>query len=305
MSEIKRSEMPLNPDGSVYHLAMRPEHVCGNVVLVGDPGRVKVVEERLDSVDTRKAHREFVSLKGSYRDMEVLVIGTGIGTENIEITLVEYNILRNYHVEKGNWENRGANIVRCGTCGSPQRDVGVGALAVTSYALGFDPLRRYYSIEEKKGEREIMEAVRNTGLRPYDPYCVSSSPRLVDNIEAAARAQNWEHRTGITASAPGFYAPQGRIFGNISSPAGEIVDSLGDLRAKIGGRELRVENIEMEASAVNLLSGMFGFRSAVVCGVLASRKKGAFADSEDYERAVNRAVDTGLQGLYKAWRGQD
>ena len=39
--KIRESELILNPDGSVYHLKIKPENLADHVILVGDPGRVK------------------------------------------------------------------------------------------------------------------------------------------------------------------------------------------------------------------------------------------------------------------------
>ena len=37
---IKESELILNPDGSIYHINLRPEQVADTIILVGDPNRV-------------------------------------------------------------------------------------------------------------------------------------------------------------------------------------------------------------------------------------------------------------------------
>ena len=47
---IPESELIINPDGSVFHLHIRPEQLTDRVILVGDPGRVKMVAEFFDTV---------------------------------------------------------------------------------------------------------------------------------------------------------------------------------------------------------------------------------------------------------------
>ncbi len=59
--EIKSSEMPLQADGSVYHLNLHPEEIAENILLVGDPGRVAVVSSRFDTIEIRKQNREIVT----------------------------------------------------------------------------------------------------------------------------------------------------------------------------------------------------------------------------------------------------
>jgi len=44
---IQESELILNPDGSVYHLKIKPENLADNVILVGDPKRVGTISDFL------------------------------------------------------------------------------------------------------------------------------------------------------------------------------------------------------------------------------------------------------------------
>ena len=46
---IAPSELIINPDGSVFHLHLRPEQLTDRIILVGDPGRVDIVAEHFDS----------------------------------------------------------------------------------------------------------------------------------------------------------------------------------------------------------------------------------------------------------------
>jgi len=47
---IKESELILNPDGSIYHLNLRPEQVADTIILVGDPNRVPRVSAYFDTI---------------------------------------------------------------------------------------------------------------------------------------------------------------------------------------------------------------------------------------------------------------
>ena len=44
------SELIINADGSAFHLHLRPEQLADKVILVGDPGRVKLVASHFDTV---------------------------------------------------------------------------------------------------------------------------------------------------------------------------------------------------------------------------------------------------------------
>ena len=37
------SELIINPDGSIFHLHIKPEQLANKIILVGDPGRVALV----------------------------------------------------------------------------------------------------------------------------------------------------------------------------------------------------------------------------------------------------------------------
>ncbi len=44
---IKQSELILNPDGSIYHLNLRPENIATDIIFVGDQDRVDKITEYL------------------------------------------------------------------------------------------------------------------------------------------------------------------------------------------------------------------------------------------------------------------
>ena len=65
---IPESELVLNEDGSVYHLHLKGENIADNVILVGDPGRVRQVASFFDSVEFQASNREFVSITGKLQE---------------------------------------------------------------------------------------------------------------------------------------------------------------------------------------------------------------------------------------------
>lgn len=296
MVNIASSELPINADGSVYHLCIKKDDLVPYVILVGDPFRAGVVASRFDSIRAERKHREFRTIIGTYNGLDVMVIGTGIGVDNIEITLVEYHALHDVIEPK---DNNKVNIIRVGTCGCPQEDVEVGTLAITQYALGFDNIHNYYKVEYTEEERAIISATANAFNGNINPYCVASDHSIVDALIDSANAMGYPYVKGVTLTAPGFYAPQGRIFGAIKPRFKDLIGIISSLRFHLNSETLRIENIEMESSAINLLCRMFGYRSATICAVLASRKKGSFIDSEGYKAAVERAIDTALMAIGK------
>ena len=89
---IPASELILNPDGSVYHLHIRPEHVAPTVITVGDPDRVDTVTAYFDTITHTAQRREFKTTTGTYKGKRITVISTGIGTDNIDIVLDSHNL---------------------------------------------------------------------------------------------------------------------------------------------------------------------------------------------------------------------
>jgi len=47
---IRESELILNPDQSIYHLHLRPEHLADTIITVGDPNRVAAVSQHFDEI---------------------------------------------------------------------------------------------------------------------------------------------------------------------------------------------------------------------------------------------------------------
>ncbi len=51
---IKQSELILNPDGSIYHLHLRPEDLATTIITVGDPDRVDQVSKYFDHIELKQ-----------------------------------------------------------------------------------------------------------------------------------------------------------------------------------------------------------------------------------------------------------
>ena len=54
---FEESELIINPDGSAFHIHVKPEHLARKVILVGDPGRVAMVAAHFESVEARSENR--------------------------------------------------------------------------------------------------------------------------------------------------------------------------------------------------------------------------------------------------------
>lgn len=268
--KIKESELILNPDGSIYHLNLRPEHIAQNIIFVGDQDRVDKVTQHFDSIEFTTQKREFKTTTGKYKDTRISVISTGIGPDNIDIVLNELDALVNINLETREVKEKhtALNIVRIGTSGSLQKDIPVDSFLLSSYALDLNGMLHSYQIEEIS-HPEIEDAfVKHTkwSTKKSDPIVISNSDKLAKKLTSKKTYQ------GITATAGGFYGPQGRIL--------RLALQDADLNTKIDSFNFkgnRITNLEMETSAIYGLSKLLGHNAVSMNAIIANRANGTFS----------------------------
>ncbi len=285
---MKKTELITNPDGSVFHLHLLPGEIADNIIIVGDPGRVEMIGEMLDSVRVRKSNREFSTVTGSYRDTEITVISSGIGTDNIDIVVNELDALANIDLATGAVaeEPRSLSFVRLGTAGGLQPDLPPGTFVATAKAVGFDGLIHFYEGYEWCLDHMLADALA-THLEWPDalayPYVVEADASLLEKLAPGIAR-------GITISTPGFYAPQGRRL-RLEPFDSEINDNITSFRF----RGERVTNYEMESSAIYGLSRLMNHKALTICVVIGNRITGEFLN--DYKPAVRTLAKMVLDGL--------
>jgi len=284
MNGIAASELILNEDGSIYHLKLKPEHIANTVLLVGDPGRVSRISARFDEVEARIANREFVTHVGTYRGHRFTVIGTGIGTDNIDIVLNELDALVNINLTTRvvKAEHTSLKLVRIGTSGALQADIPVDSMVIAERAIGLDGVMHFYKSGAvlNSSLQEQFDAHMQWPVAMGQTYAVDASAELVE------RLQGDETRNGITLTANGFYGPQGRVLrGALAMP--NINEKIGSFRM---GPE-RVTNYEMETSALYGLGQLLGHQTATICAIIANRPAGQYSkDHHAYESVMIDAV---------------
>ncbi|HRT54062.1 MAG TPA: nucleoside phosphorylase, partial [Flavobacteriales bacterium] len=205
---LPESELILNPDGSVYHLALKPEQLGDLVLVVGDPGRVKRISERFDQIEHQGQNREFIAHTGTLRGRCITALATGIGTDNIDIVLGELDALVNIDLttRTPKKDQRSLTIVRLGTCGALQEDIPVDQFIVSHSAIGLDNVLHYYAHENTDAELRLLQAMLDHTDWPGNlplPYIAFGDQPLVERLGHG-------NHTGITMTSGGFYGPQGR-----------------------------------------------------------------------------------------------
>jgi len=289
MKSFPESELILNADGSVFHLHLHPGQIAETILLVGDPGRVDLIATYLTDVEFRIANREFVTVTGQYKGKRISVVGTGIGTDNIDIVLNELDVLVNVDLKTRTEKpvKTVLNLIRIGTCGGMQPDLIPGTFLISEKSIGFDGLLNFYEGRDQVCDLSFEKEFRaqmNWSDSLGHPYVISASSELITKIGRD------DMKRGVTISANGFYGPQGREL--------RIPLAKPDMNALLQGfswQGYRITNYEMESSAVAGLSALLGHQAMTVCVVIANRL--AKEVTPNYHQAMEVLIETVLNRL--------
>ena len=288
MKYFPPTELALNAKGEVYHLGLLPEQLAEKIILVGDQDRVAMVSSFFDNIEFTSKHREFVCQTGTYKGKRITALSTGIGTDNIDITINELDALVNIDLktrtEKSNKVQ--LELVRIGTCGILQPSIPLHSHIISDYAFGLDNVAHFYEIEFSEKERYLATELSNfIGLPPtIQPYAVAADETL------SFRLQTADTFSGITVTSSGFYGPQGREL-RIPTRTADIQLKLGEFNMN----GLLVCNFEMESSALFSLGKALGHRCATICLGIANRPKQVF--SEGYSKEMFTLIENVLNQI--------
>ncbi len=285
---MKQTELITNQDGSVFHLHLLPGDIADHIIIVGDPGRVDMIAGLLDKVRVRKSNREFSTVTGSYHDMEITIISSGIGTDNIDIVINELDALANIDLGTGivAEEPRSLSLIRLGTAGGLQEDLPVGSFIATAKAVGFDGVLHFYEGYEWCLDHMLADALASHLEWPDTlayPYVVDADATLMEKVAAGMRR-------GITISSPGFYGPQGRTL-RLQPFDSDLNENITSFRF----RGERITNYEMESSAIYGLAKLMDHKALTICVVIGNRVTGEFL--ADYNPAIMSLAQQVLDAL--------
>lgn len=257
---LKSAEVVADEHGRFYHTATAPGEVADYVLLCGDPGRAERAAAKLERVRVDNRYREFVTITGPYRGIEVTVCATGIGCDNTEIAMVELSQCM---------PGLRPTFVRIGTSGSLQSTIEIGDMVITQGAVRMERTSTWYVPEG---------------------YPAVAHHEVVQALIASAASMGLRYHVGITATCSSFYGAQGRTVGGWRPRQPELVNELMDLG---------VANMEMEASTVLTLASIQGYRAGAVCVTFAKRRENVFIPMEDKHAAEDRLIDLGLASLLR------
>jgi uridine phosphorylase len=285
---IKSSELILNPDGSVYHLNLLPEHIANDIIFVGDQNRVEKITQFFDNIEFSTQKREFKTQTGLFKGKRITVMSTGIGPDNIDIVMNELDALVNIDLKTRTPKEKltSLNIIRIGTSGSLQADIPVDSFVMAKFGLGLDNMLRSYLIDDISEIKMEDAFIKHTNwdLKKGRPYVISCSEKLEKRLESSQIFK------GITGTAGGFYGPQGRVLRlNIQD------ENLNSKMDSFDYNGTRMTNLEMETGAIYGLGKLLGHNCLSLNAIIANRANGTF--SEDPYKAVDELIGYALGKL--------
>ncbi len=285
---IASSELILNPDGSVYHLNLKPEHIAQDIIFVGDQDRVEKITKHFSSIEFTQQKREFKTQTGIYKGKRITVLSTGIGPDNIDIVMNELDALVNIDLQTRKPKSvlTSLNIIRIGTSGSLQADIPCDSMLLSQYGLGLDNMLRSYLIDEIS-ETAIENAFisqTNWDLKKGRPYVVRGSKQLEKRFDSDQLYK------GFTGTVGGFYGPQGRVLRlEIQDPA------LNSKMDRFEFEGVKMTNLEMETAAIYGLGKLLGHECLSLNAIIANRATGTF--SADPYKSVDALIVYALDKL--------
>jgi uridine phosphorylase len=266
VTEVSSADRPMTGDRQ-YHIALQRGELAEHILLVGDPGRVAKVSRHFDAIELERSNREITTATGTYRGMRVSAMSTGMGTDNVEIVLAEVMEITDAPA-----------FIRIGSSGALQPEIALGDLVVSIGAVRLENTTDFYV---------------------HPGYPAIAHRDVVWALETACLQLGYAHHLGLTATASGFYAPQGRQMRTLPVRYPQLAEEL---------RGQGVANLEMESSALFVLTALAGLRAGTVCAAYAQRVDGTFLEGAAKEAAEARCIDAGLTGIHLLWQkdqGQD
>lgn len=290
MHSFEESELILGKNNRLYHINLNGDEIADTVIVVGDQNRVAAISKYFSNIEVKSEHREFVAHTGYFNGQRITVLSTGIGTDNIDIVVTELDAAVN--IDPGTrtikQHKRHLNIIRLGTSGALQAHINVNDIVISTHGLGLDGLLNFYKVDEQIYHHNISRAfMQHAGwseTMPY-PYCVEGSSKLMDKFKNIPNVH-----LGITATAPGFYGPQGRQL--------RLPSALPNLNEKLTSFDyegLKITNFEMETSALYGLGKALGHHCLTACVIIANRIIKQF--TKNYHESVEKLIITTLEKL--------
>jgi uridine phosphorylase len=234
------------------------------------------------------------------------VTTSGMGTPSLEIVLNELVALHeiDFQTRRRNSEFPRLHVIRVGSSGGLQASTALGTPIITTYAIGLDNSGSYYEAPYQDDacarlEDELRQVIMDSMIpnsRFQDrihPYIARAEPVVVHALLDAAECLGAPVKAGLTVSAPGFFAPEGRDISRLKPSIPDLDRIFSTFDPKIEGQ--RVENMEMESSFLTHFLGGMGHWAGSICPAMANRQQKTF--TTHFQEAMENATQVALLGL--------
>lgn len=274
MIRIKESELILNPDGSIYHLNLKPGDISDTLLFVGDQNRVEKISKYFDTIEFSSQKREFKTQTGTYKGKRISVISTGIGSDNIDIVLNELDALTNIDFTTRTIKDKlnSLNIIRIGTSGSIQSDIPVDSFVIGTHGLDLNGMLHFYELEDISNHE-----IENAFIKHTNWSSNKARPIIINNsLELEKIFESKQTFRGVIGTAGGFYGPQGRVL-RLAIKDSELNNKINSFNYN----GYRISNLEMETASIYGLSKLLGHKAISLNAIIANRVNRTFSKNPD------------------------
>ena len=274
MIRIKESELILNPDGSIYHLNLKPGDISDTLLFVGDQNRVEKISKYFDTIEFSTQKREFKTQTGTYKGKRISVISTGIGSDNIDIVLNELDALTNIDFTTRTIKDKlnSLNIIRIGTSGSLQSDIPVDSFVIGTHGLDLNGMLHFYELEDISNHE-----IENAFIKHTNWNSNKARPIIINNsLELEKIFESKQTFRGVIGTAGGFYGPQGRVL-RLAIKDSELNNKINSFNYN----GYRISNLEMETASIYGLSRLLGHKAISLNAIIANRVNRTFSKNPD------------------------
>lgn len=292
------SDLPVEADGRLYHLGLRPGDVSNLVLVVGDELRARAIALMFDGAHLQstlangepnslinikgvygyRSHRGFLTFTGRYGGVPISVISTGMGYPNMDFLVRELRAITVGPLV----------IIRVGTCGAINSGrigmislPGAGALMVLrNYSYRFGAVKA----EEGSTLTTSTKAAREPNAYIYSPP-FHPNAHLMAILQTEGMKQVGPERlvNGLHATCDSFYGTQGRPSSQFHDDNDGLIEHLRD--------NLGVETIEMETGHLFHLakcSKGHDIVAAAIHVIVADRQRNEFLTNLDHRLLLDR-----------------
>lgn len=277
-----------NQNGSIYHLGLLKDQLANTILTVGDQKRVPIVSRYFDLIEFKNTNREFICHTGYIGAKRLSVLSTGIGTDNTDIVVNECDALFNINPKNEEPISNPTRLdfIRIGTSGAIQEDISIDSILISKAAIGTDSLMNFYYNEFSDQSLNLLKLFQKEGINLTSLYYSEADGELFKQFSTS------DFNTGISITAPGFYAPQGRI-----TRIPSAIEMLLVKYSKLKLQNQKISNIEMETAGIYALAKSLKHRAISLNAILANRITGEF--SSDPEKTIKKLIEATLEQILK------